>query len=114
MHKPSSRDDEGIVPYKFYEGSRNNWGIVTGGNPRRGPHQSALYYGITATGSDYDFDSLRGAPLVRNDMRCSGLVRNDIVFSGVFFFVKILQKIAENFSHFALATIGRILYNQES
>ena len=75
MHKPSSRDDEGIVPYEFYEGSRNNWGIAT--------------------------------PVC-------GLVRNDIVFSGVFFFVKILQKIAENFSHFALATIGRILYNQES
>ena len=85
MHKPSSRDDEGIVPYEFYEGSRNNWGIAT---PVCG--------------------------LVRNDMRCSGLVRNDIVFSGVFFFVKILQKIAENFSYFALATIGRILYNQES
>ena len=29
-------------------------------------------------------------------------------------FVEILQKIAKNFSHFALATIGRILYNQES
>ena len=56
MHKPSSRDDEGIVPYEFYESSRNNWGIAT---PVCG--------------------------LVRNDMRCSGLVRNDIVFSGVSF-----------------------------
>ena len=36
---------------------------ITGGLP----HQCELYYGITATGSDYDFDSLRGAPLVRND-----------------------------------------------
>ena len=87
---------------------------MTGGNPWKGPHQSALYYGITATGSDYDFDSLRGAPLVRNDMRCSGLVRNDNVLLRRFPFVKILQKIAKNFSHFALATIGRILYNQES
>ena len=97
MHKPSSRDDEGIVPYEFYEGSRNNWGIVTGGNPRRGPHQSALYYGITATGSDYDFNSLRGAPLVRNDMRCSGLVRNDIVFSGVFFLWRYYKKLRKTF-----------------
>ena len=43
--------------------------IVTGGNPWKGPHQCALHYGMTATGSHSDFDSLRGAPLVRNDMR---------------------------------------------
>ena len=43
--------------------------IVTGGNPRRGLRQCELHYGITATGSYYNFDSLRGAPLARNDMR---------------------------------------------
>ena len=43
--------------------------IVTGGNPWKGLHQCALHYGMTATGSHSDFDSLRGAPLVRNDMR---------------------------------------------
>ena len=32
------------------------------------PHQRAPHYGMTATGSHGDFDSLRGAPLVRNDM----------------------------------------------
>ena len=42
---------------------------MTGGNPQRGPRQCALHYGITATGSYYNFDSLRGAPLARNDMR---------------------------------------------
>ena len=28
--------DEGIDPYKFFQGFRKNRGIVTGGNPRRG------------------------------------------------------------------------------
>ena len=41
--------------------------IVTGGNPWKGPHQRALHYGMTATGSHCNFNSLRGAPLVRND-----------------------------------------------
>ena len=59
--------DEGIDPYEFFRGFRKNRGIVTGGNPRRGPRQSELHYGITATGSYYNFDSLRGAPLARND-----------------------------------------------
>ena len=63
MHKPSSRDDEGIVPYEFYEGSRNNWGIAT---PVCG--------------------------LVRNDMRCSGLVRNDIVSFRRFLFCEDITK----------------------
>ena len=43
MHEPSSRDDEGIVPYKFYYGFRKYRGIVTGGNPWKGPHQRALH-----------------------------------------------------------------------
>ena len=29
MHEPSSRDDEGIVPYKFYYGFRKYRGIAT-------------------------------------------------------------------------------------
>ena len=61
------RVDVGIDPYGFYYRSRKYRGIVTGGNPQRGPHQSALHYGITATGSYYVFNSLCGAPLVRND-----------------------------------------------
>ena len=35
------RADEGIGPYGFYYGFRNDRGIVTGGKPQRGPHQSA-------------------------------------------------------------------------
>ena len=35
------RVDEGIGPYGFYYGFRNDRGIVTGGKPQRGPHQSA-------------------------------------------------------------------------
>ena len=31
------------------------------------PHQSAIYYGMIATGNHHYFNSLRGAPLVRND-----------------------------------------------
>ena len=37
------RADEGIGPYGFYYGFRNDRGIVTGGKPQRGPHQSALH-----------------------------------------------------------------------
>ena len=33
--------DEGIGPYEFFQGFRENRGIVTGGNPRRG-HTSAF------------------------------------------------------------------------
>ena len=32
------------------------------------PHQSAIYYGMIATGNHHYFNSLRGAPLVRNEM----------------------------------------------
>ena len=42
------------------------------------PHKCSLRYGMTATGSHYHFDSLRGAPLVRNDMHLTELVRNDL------------------------------------
>ena len=31
--------DVGIDPYKFFQGFRKNRGIVTGGTPRREPHQ---------------------------------------------------------------------------
>ena len=48
-------------------GGRLRERIVTGGNPWKGPHQRALHYGMTATGSHCNFNSLRGAPLVRND-----------------------------------------------
>ena len=48
-------------------GGRLRVRIVTGGNPWKGPHQRALHYGMTATGSHCNFNSLRGAPLVRND-----------------------------------------------
>ena len=37
------------------------------------PHQSAIYYGMIATGNHHYFNSLRGAPLVRNDTVSFGL-----------------------------------------
>ena len=35
--------DEGIDPYELFRGSRENRGIVTGGNPWKGPHQCELH-----------------------------------------------------------------------
>ena len=35
--------DVGIDPYEFFRGFRKNRGIVTGGNPRREPHQCELH-----------------------------------------------------------------------
>ena len=56
MHKPSSRDDEGIVPYEFYEGSRNNGGIATPvcglvRNDMRGSREPPIHYCAIATGN---------------------------------------------------------------
>ena len=39
MHNFLFRDDEGIVPYWFLIGSRNDRGIVTEGNPWKGPNK---------------------------------------------------------------------------
>ena len=41
------RADVGIVPYGFCYGFRNDRGIVTGGNPWKGPHQPAGWFAMT-------------------------------------------------------------------
>ena len=45
---PMTRVDVGIDPYEFFRGFRKNRGIVTGGNPRREPHQYALHFAMAS------------------------------------------------------------------
>lgn len=40
--------DVGIDPYELFRGSRENRGIVTGGNPRRGAHQCELHFAMAS------------------------------------------------------------------